>query len=147
MLEELQGLAVSILVAVAPVAGSVIVAYFGQKGIKGFIIRKIIEAAVEKISTTEVPNMKAKTEQETGHYDLNPGQARHAMYLAQQEVKREVAKRDVNLPPIIRPIAAVSNAIPPTPVLTQKIETAVQKRKVRKRREMLSGPRRLGKGR
>lgn len=147
MVEELQGLAMNIIVAIIPVAGSVVIAYFGNKGIKGFIIKKIVEAAVERISATEVPKMKAKTEEETGHYDLNPGQARHAMYLAQQEVKRAVAVRDINLPPVVRAIASVGNAIPPTPVLTQNIETAVQKLKVKKRREMLSGPRRLGKGR
>jgi hypothetical protein len=144
MMEELQSLALNVLFAIVPVAGGIVATYFGQKGIKGFIIKKIIEAAVEKIATTEVANMKAK---ETGHYDLNPGQARHAMYLAQQEVKREIAKHDVKLPPIIRPVISVSKAIPSTPVLTQKIETAVQKRKISKRKEMLSGPRRLGKGR
>jgi hypothetical protein len=147
MMEELQSLALNVLFAIVPVAGGIVATYFGQKGIKGFIIKKIIEAAVEKIAATEVSKMKAKTEQETGHYDLNPGQARHAMYLAQQEVKREIAKHDVKLPPIIRPVISVSKAIPSTPVLTQKIETAVQKRKISKRKEMLSGPRRLGKGR
>lgn len=146
MSEELQGVLLDILYAVVPVVGTVLVGYFGQKGWKGWVLRKIIEAVVDRVSENEVARMKAETEKQTGNYDLTPVQSRAAMYAAQRAVEQEVAKRDAELPAVLKPVLSVKNAVPPVVPLQLQIEEVVQERKL-KRKADLNSPRRLGKGR
>lgn len=135
MSEELRELLFSqLLPGLLGVIATIIGAYFGRKGWKGWIAKKIldvaIEATVDKLNETMVPKMKAQTQVENPEvgFDLTPIQAQTVMYNAKVLVEEKVKKEGLK-----------PEEIPPRPVLQERIEKVVQARK-------FTGPRRLVKG-
>jgi hypothetical protein len=135
MSEELRELLFAqLLPGLLGLIATIVGAYFGRKGWKGWIAKKIldvaIETAVDKLNDTMVPKMKAQTMVENPEvgFDLTPIQAQTVMYNAKVLVEEEAKKEGLK-----------PKEIPPRPVLQERIEKVVQARK-------LTGPSRRAKG-
>lgn len=125
MNEELRELLFSqLLPGILTLVGAVVGGYFGRKGWKGWLAKKVVDSAidiaVDSLNTTMVPKMKAQTQVENPDigFDLTPIQAQTVMYNAKILVEEEAKKEGLK-----------PEEIPPRPVLQERIEKVVQKRR------------------
>ena len=130
---ELQDTLVNALLGIIPVISTAAIGYFANGGIKNYIIRTIISAAVTELATNVVPNLKSENQQkhpEIG-YDLTPMQGSIVRQEAAIIVTNRVKELDAALPTILKPVMKLESYVPKALALKDKINAEVKKRKLK----------------